>query len=61
MKTESVKLVYFSPTGTTKSVVQGIANGINPSTTVITGLLPSQNQVFYSRHIQGCKIQPLFS
>jgi ferredoxin len=32
MKTESVKLVYFSPTGTTKSVVQGIANGINPST-----------------------------
>ena len=32
MKMESVKLVYFSPTGTTKSVVQGIANGINPST-----------------------------
>ena len=32
MKMESVKLVYFSPTGTTKSVVQGITNGINPST-----------------------------
>ncbi len=31
MKVESVKLVYFSPTGTTKAVVQGIANGINPS------------------------------
>lgn len=30
MKTESVKLVYFSPTGTTKAVVQSIANGINP-------------------------------
>ena len=29
---ESVKLVYFSPTGTTKSVVQGIASGINSST-----------------------------
>ncbi|MDD3112620.1 MAG: ferredoxin, partial [Methanofollis liminatans] len=29
MKTESVKLVYFSPTGTTKAVVQGIARGID--------------------------------
>lgn len=33
MKVESVKLVYFSPTGTTKTVVQGIASGINPGTT----------------------------
>lgn len=32
MKIESVKLAYFSPTGTTKAVVQGIANGINSST-----------------------------
>ena len=32
MKMESVKLVYFSPTGTTKAVVQDIAHGINPST-----------------------------
>ena len=30
MKMESVKLVYFSPTGTTKTVVQEIARGINP-------------------------------
>lgn len=29
---ESVKLVYFSPTGTTKAVVQGIVRGINPGT-----------------------------
>jgi ferredoxin len=28
MDIESVKLVYFSPTGTTKNVVQGIARGI---------------------------------
>jgi len=28
---DSVKLVFFSPTGTTKKVVQGIARGINPS------------------------------
>ena len=28
---ECVKLVYFSPTGTTKTVLQGIASGINPS------------------------------
>ena len=32
MKVESVKLVYFSPTGTTKAVVQGIARGIGPGT-----------------------------
>lgn len=29
MKIESVKLVYFSPTATTKTVVQSIARGIN--------------------------------
>jgi len=27
---ESVKLVYFSPTGTTKAVVRGIARGLDP-------------------------------
>jgi ferredoxin len=32
MKIPSVKLVYFSPTGTTKQVVQGISRGINPET-----------------------------
>ena len=31
MKIQSVKLVYFSPTGTTKAVIQEIARGINPS------------------------------
>jgi ferredoxin len=29
MNIQSLKLVYFSPTGTTKAVVQGIARGIN--------------------------------
>jgi ferredoxin len=29
MKINSLKLVYFSPTGTTKAVVQGIAHGMN--------------------------------
>lgn len=32
MKMESLKLAYFSPTGTTKAVAHGIADGINPST-----------------------------
>ena len=32
MKMQSVKLIFFSPTGTTKAVVQGIARGINPDT-----------------------------
>jgi len=31
MNIQSLKLVYFSPTGTTKTVVQGIARGINHS------------------------------
>lgn len=31
MKIQSLKLVYFSPTGTTKAVVWGIACGINHS------------------------------
>ena len=35
MKIKSLKLVYFSPTGTTKKVVQGIAQGINQRIVVI--------------------------
>jgi ferredoxin len=30
MNVENAKLVYYSPTGTTKAVVQGIAQGFNP-------------------------------
>lgn len=33
MEIKSVKLVYFSPTGTTRAVVQGITRGINPDST----------------------------
>ena len=29
MKSQKIKLVYFSPTGTTKKVLDGIAKGIN--------------------------------
>jgi len=32
MKVQSLKLVCFSPTGTTKSIIQGIAHGISQST-----------------------------
>ena len=32
MKIQSLKLAYFSPTGTTKSIIQSIARGINQST-----------------------------
>ncbi|SFG08057.1 hypothetical protein SAMN05660649_00599 [Desulfotomaculum arcticum] len=31
MKIQSLKLVYFSPTGTTKTIIEGIARGINRS------------------------------
>lgn len=32
MKIQSLKLVCFSPTGTTKAIIQGIARGVNQST-----------------------------
>jgi len=32
MKIQTVKLVYFSPTGTTQAAVRGIARGIHPGT-----------------------------
>lgn len=32
MKIQSLKLVCFSPTGTTKAIIQGVARGINHST-----------------------------
>ena len=32
MKIQSLKLVCFSPTGTTKTIIQGVAHGINQST-----------------------------
>lgn len=32
MEIQLLKLAYFSPTGTTKTIVQGIAKGINPNT-----------------------------
>jgi len=32
MKIQSLKLVYFSPTGTTKAIIQNVARGINQST-----------------------------
>ncbi|WFN37873.1 EFR1 family ferrodoxin [Methanomicrobium antiquum] len=38
MKTESVNLVYFSPTGTTKAVISAIARGINPERMTITDI-----------------------
>ncbi|SDE36344.1 flavodoxin family protein [Sporomusa acidovorans] len=31
MKVKSMNLIYFSPTGTTKTIIQGIARGINQS------------------------------
>ena len=48
MKIPSLKLVYFSPTGTTKKVVQGIARGINSG---------SVEELDITR--PGARIQPL--
>lgn len=38
MNIESLKLVYFSPTGTTKKIVERIAQGINHSTVKIVDI-----------------------
>lgn len=35
MEIKSLKLVYFSPTGTTRRIIEGIAHGIKPSTVEI--------------------------
>jgi len=38
MKIQSLKLVFFSPTGTTKAVLQGIACGLNQGITVVVDI-----------------------
>ncbi|MCP4112670.1 MAG: ferredoxin [Desulfobacteraceae bacterium] len=38
MEIQSLKLVCFSPTGTTKAIVQGVARGINQSTVELTDI-----------------------
>ena len=35
MKVQSLKLVYFSPTGTTKTITESILQGIEPESTEI--------------------------
>lgn len=40
MKTNTIKLIYFSPTGTTKRVLQGIARGIRAGTVEHLDLTP---------------------
>lgn len=42
MKIDSVKLVYFSPTGTTKKVLQGIARGLDPQTVELIDVTPPE-------------------
>ena len=48
MKIQTVKLVYFSPTGTTKAVVEEIARGIHPGTVEVLDITRP-----------GARIQPL--
>ena len=40
MKTNTVKIIYFSPTGTTKSILEGIARGTQAKTTEHLNLTP---------------------
>lgn len=42
MNVQSLKLVYFSPTGTTKAVIQGIARGINHGNTEIIDITSAE-------------------
>jgi len=53
MKPPSLKLVYFSPTGTTKAVVEEIARGINPGAMDVLDITrpgPRQNVLQTSEH-----------
>lgn len=45
MKMDSVKLVCFSPTGTTKAVVLGIASGLNPSSTELIDITKPEARI----------------
>jgi ferredoxin len=45
MKIQSLKLVYFSPTGTTKTVVQSIARGINHSTVELLDITRPEERI----------------
>ncbi|MFA9393830.1 MAG: EFR1 family ferrodoxin [Halodesulfovibrio sp.] len=45
MKIESVKLVYFSPTGTTKAVIHGIARGLNSSSTELIDITKPEARI----------------
>ena len=45
MKIQSLKLAYFSPTGTTKSIVQAIERGINQNTARKKQLQTSENDL----------------
>ena len=42
MNIDSVKLVYFSPTGTTRAIVESVAEGINVGKTEHINLTPSE-------------------
>ena len=45
MKIESAKLVYFSPTGTTKAVVHGIARGLNVSSMEVIDIIKPEARI----------------
>jgi ferredoxin len=45
MKIDSLKLVCFSPTGTSKTVIQGIARGINHSTVELIDITTPQARI----------------
>lgn len=49
MKIESLKLVYFSPTGTTKKIIERIARGINHSTVEIVDITRPEGR---KQHLQ---------
>lgn len=44
MKTDSVKLMYFSPTGTTKAVAQSIAHGFHPESLDVIDITKTDNR-----------------
>jgi ferredoxin len=53
MKTNTMKLVYFSPTGTTKKVLEGIARGVQAETVEHLDLTPPESRTRAIEEMRG--------
>jgi len=53
MNTDTIKLVYFSPTGTTKKVLEGIAQGIETQAVEHVDMTPPESRTCEIKEMRG--------